>query len=145
MPFKSNHSFGNIAEDIFIAFDRNAGSLVESILESLVDGTPRTTGTGTPVDTGALKANWHAGIVPQPTVIERPKDGKKNSVPYKKPKVKRYGIHKKYFIWNNSEYLSYVNAGIAGKAGVTPYSSVNIGFVGKALEKGIQNAIGRGY
>lgn len=138
---RTTNFFGDLTQTIYDNFEDNAANVVNSIHKALLDGTPRGTGTGTPVDTGALKANWNAGAFPNTKVIKRPTDG--SSIPQPVPDTKRYGIHRQYYIWNNSDYLGYVNAGIAGKAGITSNSSPNIGFVKKAIDIGVMKAMKR--
>ena len=135
---RTTNFFGDSTKTIYNNFERNVADVVESIHLALLNGTPRTTGTGTPQDTGALKANWHAGAFPNTNVIDRPTDGSK--VPIPDLSTKRYGIHRQYYVWNNSPYLSYVNAGLAGRGGVSSVSA-NIGFVRKAMDIGIKNAM----
>ena len=137
---RTTNFFGDLTKTIYDNFERNAADVVNSIHKALLDGTPRDTGTGTPVDTGALKANWHAGAFPNTNVIDRPTDGI-TKIPQPELNTKLYGIHRQYYIWNNSPYLEYVNAGIAGKAGITTKSSINIGFVKKAMDIGIKVAM----
>lgn len=129
--------FGDIVDNIYSNFDKDAANVLNNIYDQLMEGTPRTTGTGTPVDTGTLKANWNVGIRPNSRAIERPKDGSKVTIV--KKKIKRYGIHHKYYLWNNTPYISMVNAGIT-KAGITPNSQFNIKFIEMAIVEGLNKS-----
>ena len=141
----TNH-FGDLTETIYSNFEQNAANVVDAIYNELITGTPISTGTGTPVYTGALKANWETGIRPNSKVkYKRPKN-----VNIKNPRVfpnperkvgKRYGIHNRYYIWNNTTYLVYVNAGINPRVGSDNQKVIKgIGFVGKAIAIGVKNA-----
>jgi len=130
--------FGQIVDNIYADQAKKSHILVTEIYDALIDGTPRTTGTGSPVDTGALKANWNMGIRPNKRFIKKPKDG--SSVPLKKRTVKPYGKLETFYIWNNTPYLAEINSGIAGRHGKTPGAAVNIKFIEKAISIGEMNA-----
>ncbi len=132
----TNH-FGHLVDNIYEHVGKEASNVVNSIHLALVDGTPRGTGSGTPVDTGTLKANWHAGIRPNSSFIERQQDVQ---VPEPIVNTKTYGINHTYYIWNNSPYLNYVNDGIVRGGGSTPNSMINLNFVQKAIAVGLKNA-----
>lgn len=140
MPLPSvgtTNFFGDLTENIYKHVGKEASNLLYQIHLALVDGTPATTGSGSPVDTGALKANWHKGIRPNSNYIKRVPGERVAQPPVT---FKNYGFNHTYYLWNNTPYLSYVNDGIAGKAGITPNSSVNINFVQKAIAVGEKNA-----
>lgn len=132
------NSFGQLVDSIYSFQEDNAANLINSIYDELTaEGTPRTNGKGSPVETGALKTNWWAGIRPNSNYVKRPKDG--SSVPFIDHRSKTYGIHYKYYIWNNTPYLGYVNAGDTWKGPRTgPHA--NIKFIEKAIARGETNA-----
>ena len=128
--------FGDLVDTIYSNHENNCAELINSVYDSLVDESP--------VDTGALRANWAAGITPNSNYIEQPSPKTPNSVPFVPRKAKTYGVKRQYFIWNNTPYLSYVNAGIAGRNHtVTPKSSKNIDFVQRGIAIGVAKAQGK--
>lgn len=137
----TNH-FNVLVDNIYSYQEIAHSNLINSIYDALVEGTPKTTGTGTPVDTGTLKTNWFAGIIPNKgKYTERPKDG--SSVPFVNHKSENYGFNRKYYIWNHTPYLALVNAGDTRKGkGTGPKE--NIKFIEKAIKLGTANAIEKG-
>ena len=133
----TNH-FGDLVDNIEKHIGAEASIVLNSIHEALMDGTPRTTSSGTPVDTGTLRANWNIGIRPNSNYIKRIKG---TNLPKPTPNTKTYGIHYAYYLWNNSPYLNYVNDGIIWRGAKTDNSRQNINFVQKAIAIGMQNAI----
>jgi len=132
----TNH-FGDLVDNIGKFVGNRVLHVTLNVFDALIDGTPRTTGTGTPVDTGTLRANWNIGIRPTSSYIERIKG---SQLPKPNPNIKSYGIHYTYYLWNNSPYLNYVNDGIIWRGAKTDNSRQNINFVQKAIDIGIQNA-----
>lgn len=126
--------FGDIVESVYAHVGAEAQHVTTQILEELYNGTPATTGSGTPVDKGYLKSSWRAGIRPN----SRP--APESPILTKPMEIKKYGVHYRYYIWNNTPYIGYVNDGIAGKAGTTSLSAVNTNFIPYAINKGILNA-----
>ena len=131
----TNH-FGDLIDNIYAVHEGNVKNVIGSIYDALtVSGTPRTTGTGSPVDTGTLKANWGVGIIPNSRYIKRQKGVK---IPFIPKKIKSYGIHRSYYIWNNTPYLAMANSGTTSQ-GIGLYGP-NIEFVEKAIDKGEKDA-----
>lgn len=150
LPFggRTNH-FGDLVDTIYSNHEQNCADVVDSIYNALIDGTPYDNGSGTPEYTGALKANWETGTRPKskakyvaPKTVN-PKNPKIFPTPVMK-KGKRYGIHYKYYIWNNTKYLKYVNSGINPKVGEDNKKVIaGIDFVQKAIDKGVMKASGK--
>ena len=126
---KTTKFFGDIVDNIYQHVGKEASKILYHIHLELSYTTPS--------DTGTLRANWHHGIRPNSNFIPRVKDA---SIPRPDVKFKNYGFNHAYYLWNNSPYITYVNDGIAGKAGQTAKSSANQYFIQKAIAKGIKNA-----
>ena len=143
--------FGDIVDTIYSNHEQNCADIVDSIYNELITGTPFEDSSGTPEYTGAMKANWRTGIRPTSDVPNKaPKTvNQHNPKVFANPtlkKGKRYGVHYKYYIWNNTPYLPYVNAGINPLVN-HPNRKVIAGtdFIQKAITKGVNKAQKGGF
>lgn len=128
--------FGDLVESIYETFETDAANLVDYIHKELVEISP--------VETGTLVSNWKKGITPHSQSDNiRPKSKKKNF--YLAPEltsVKTYGVQKKYYIWNNTPYLQFVNAGINPLVPDSIKVKMSKGFVQRGIKRGEARAAG---
>jgi len=122
--------FRDLIDNIYGAFERDAANVVDNIHRELVDASP--------VYTGTLASNWKKGISPHSkSDNKRPKDLRKYTYqPASTSNVKTYGVHKSYYVWNNTPYLVHVNSGYFANGN-------HKGFVGKAIAIGEAKASGK--
>jgi len=132
---RTTNFFGDLTETMYDNFEKNAAAVVDSIHKELVNSSP--------VWSGALRGNWKKGIRPNSSIgNKRDRNDNWLSVVGKfaapsVEKVKTYGTHQRYYVWNNTPYLDYVNAGINP---LRPKSANSKGFIGKAIAKGVAKA-----
>jgi len=132
----TNH-FGDLVETIYDNFEKNAANVVDNIYNELVEESP--------VQTGTLASNWKKGIRPNTKADNiRPKNTSRQK--YQKPQPssqKTYGRHERYYIWNNTPYLVYVNAGINPLFPDSAKVAASKGFVRRAIKRGEAKAAGK--
>lgn len=134
-PGRFTNHFGDLVETIYNNFEENASEVVDEVHKELVANSPYYTGT--------LSSNWKKGIRPNSKGDNiRPEDAKIATYsPASTKKVKTYGIHQRYYIWNNTPYLKWVNAGINPL--VPGGNDNNKGFIEISISTGVAKAQGK--
>ncbi len=132
--------FGDLAKSIYSNHERNCAEVVDEVHRALVEESPYFSGT--------LSSNWEKGIRPRSKVKNKVVNEKGISGPwirnvYPRASVspaKTYGIHYKYYIWNNTHYLEHVNEGTNP---LVNNAKAYVGFVKKAINIGVARASGK--